>query len=59
MRFLTFTISLIITTLLCHAEGVATWLSTSHNFGTFKEELGKVSCEMKMIITGDSYIKIT
>lgn len=59
MRFLTFTISLIITTLLCHAEGVATWLSTSHNFGTFKEELGKVSCEMKMINTGDSDIKIT
>lgn len=59
MRFLTLTISLIITTLLCHAEGVATWLNTSHDFGTFKEELGKVSCEMKMINTGDSDIKIS
>lgn len=58
MRYLIFTISLIMT-FICHAEGVATWLSTSHDFGTFKEETGKVSCEMKMINTGDNDIKIS
>lgn len=43
----------------CHAEGVATWLRTTYDFGTFKEELGKVSCEIKMVNTGDDDMHIT
>lgn len=44
---------------LCHAEGVATWLNTSHDFGTFREEVGKVSCDIKLVNTGDSALRIT
>ena len=43
----------------CRAEGVATWITTSHNFGSFKEEAGKVSCDFKMVNTGDSTLRIT
>lgn len=45
--------------IVANAEGVATWLQTSHDFGTFKEETGKVSCSIKMVNTGDSDIRIS
>ncbi len=52
-------ISFMFMALLVHGEGIAKWLSQEYNFGAFKEELGKVSCEMKMVNTGDSAIRIT
>lgn len=58
MRLL-LSISLIVVALSVCGKGVATWLSNDHDFGTFKEETGKVSCEMKMVNTGDSVISIT
>lgn len=59
MRIFAFSITLIFMTLFGHAQGVATWLNTTHDFGTFKEESGKMTCEMKMINTGDSVIRIS
>ena len=41
------------------AQGVATWLETSHDFGTFREQDGKVTCEMRLVNTGDSALVIT
>lgn len=41
------------------AEGIASWLNSTHDFGTFKEEVGNVTCVMKMVNTGDSNIRIT
>lgn len=52
-------ISFMLMALLAHSEGLATWLTQEYNFGTFTEESGKVSCEMKMVNTGDNAIRIT
>ena len=41
------------------AEGIATWLNPEYDFGTFKEEHGKVTGEIKMVNTGDSEMIIT
>ena len=41
------------------AQGVATWLETSHDFGTFREQDGKVTCVMRLVNTGDSTLVIT
>lgn len=59
MKSLSFSLTLLLVTFFCYAEGKATWLNTMHDFGTFNENAGKVSCEMKMINTGDDNIKIT
>ena len=58
MRLL-LSISLLFMALSVHGEGIATWLIHDYDFGTFKEESGKVSCEMKMVNTGDSVMRIT
>lgn len=41
------------------AQGVGTWIETTHDFGTFKEEVKTVTCTMKMVNTGDSAMVIT
>lgn len=35
-------------------QGEAHWLEQEHDFGTFNEKDGKVSCTMRMVNTGDS-----
>lgn len=52
-------ISMIISALAMNAEGKVSWLQSTYDFGTFKEENGKVSCDIKMINTGDSVLRIT
>lgn len=59
MRHLLAVVLFIQMAVLCHAEGVATWLRTVYDFGSFKEETGKVSCVMKFINTGDSALRVT
>lgn len=41
------------------AAGMARWLQSEYDFGTFKEEVGKVSCKMLFVNVGDSAIVIT
>ena len=45
--------------LLALAQGRATWLETTHDFGTFHEQDGKVTCTMRVVNTGDSSLLIT
>lgn len=35
-----------------------TWLETSHNFGTFKEENGNVACKIRFVNVGDENVVI-
>ena len=35
----------------CSASAQVTWLETSHDFGTFDEDKGKVTCTMRMVNT--------
>ncbi len=50
--------SLLISGILCTAltgicGGEARWIETTHDFGTFDESMGKVTCTMKFINIGD------
>lgn len=40
------------------AEARIEWIETEHNFGVFREEMGKVSCQFKGINTGDEPLVI-
>ena len=40
------------------AQGVPSWLETSHDFGTILEQDGKVSCTMRVVNTGDSVLHL-
>ncbi|MBR5102664.1 MAG: DUF1573 domain-containing protein [Muribaculaceae bacterium] len=44
--------------LLAADNGVVTWVSDVHDFGTFKEEIGKVTHEFLLVNTGDSPLTI-
>lgn len=59
MRTVALFISLLLCALAMNAEDAVSWLQKTHDFGTFKEENGKVSCDIKMINSGDSVIRIT
>ena len=41
------------------AQGVATWLETEHDFGTFNEQERTVKCHLRMVNTGDSALIIS
>ena len=43
---------------LVWAQPQVTWIETSHDFGTFNEERGKVSCAMRFINTGNEPLVI-
>lgn len=43
----------------CSAKGVVSWIETVHDFGTFKEEVREVKCEMPLVNTGDEPLVIT
>lgn len=59
-RYIAILFSLISMYSLIHAEGgVGQWIQKKHNFGTIREEDGKVSCEMKLVNVGDSAMRIT
>lgn len=45
--------------LSCMASGEIKWLQTTHDFGTFDEDLGNVSCVMQFVNIGDSDVVIT
>ena len=48
------TITLIaLTTLIAAAQPQVTWLERQHDFGVFKEENGKVTCQMHVVNTGN------
>lgn len=40
-------------------QGEVRWLESEHDFGTFKEDCGKVTCTMRMVNVGDSALTIT
>ena len=48
-----------VVTVLAMAQGVPTWLETTHDFGTFRDELQTVTTVMKVVNTGDSALVIT
>lgn len=50
---------IILVTFIAQGKSSISWLQVTHNFGTFKEELGKVSCDFKVVNTGDNDIRIT
>ncbi|MDO4512099.1 MAG: DUF1573 domain-containing protein [Bacteroidales bacterium] len=41
------------------AQGVPSWMETTHDFGTFRDSLKTVTTEMKVVNTGDSALMIT
>ncbi|MEG2598194.1 MAG: DUF1573 domain-containing protein [Muribaculaceae bacterium] len=41
------------------ATGEVRWLKTTHDFGAFDEDIGKVSCNIQFINDGDSAVVIT
>jgi len=45
--------------LLGAAQPQVTWLETTHDFGTFLEEGGKVQCPLRMVNTGDEPLVVT
>ena len=54
-----FTLVFTILTLVAQTQDSATWLSTTHHFGSFSEEVGKMTHVFKMVNTTDSNIFIT
>lgn len=59
MRISLLSVIIIFSSLFAQAQGSATWLSTSHHFGSFHEEVGNMSHTFKMVNTGDSTLRIT
>lgn len=59
MRSAVAIVVLLCCTLLAWGQAEVHWLGTAHDFGTFKEETGKVSCTMRLVNTGDSILVIT
>ena len=58
MRY-TLTITLILlTALLVTAQPQATWLERKHDFGVFKEQDGKVTCQLRLVNTGNTPLLI-
>ena len=49
---------LLLSSLPLSAQGVASWLESGHDFGTIREEDGKVSCVMRVVNTGDSALVV-
>ena len=45
--------------LLCSAQGVPYWLETTHDFGTFRDDLKEVTCVMKVVNKGDAPLIIS
>lgn len=59
MRNAVVILSMLCCTLLAWGQAQVHWIDTSHDFGTFKEEGGKVSCTMRLVNAGDSILVIT
>ena len=47
------------TALAANAKGVVSWLETVRDFGTFREEVREVKCDMRLVNTGDEPLVIT
>lgn len=50
-HFLTITL-LVLTALFATAQPQVTWLERQHDFGVFKEQDGKVTCQLRLVNTG-------
>lgn len=59
MRHVIISLLLTLSTVAAGAQGVVTWLETEHDFGTFLESDGKVTCHMRMVNTGTADLIIT
>ena len=44
--------------MLAAAQPQATWLERQHDFGVILEENGKVSCDIRLVNTGDEPLLI-
>lgn len=55
----TLLLCMLISTTVIRSQGIATWLETVHDFGTFPESEKTVTGIMKMVNTGDSAMIIT
>lgn len=49
----------IVSVLSVNAAGKIEWLEKVYDFGTFDEDMGKVSCDIKFVNTGDGDVVIT
>ena len=56
-RALTITL-IVLTALIVTAQPQATWLERKHDFGVFKERDGKVTCQLRLVNTGDAPLLI-
>lgn len=45
--------------LVASAQPIAQWLESSHDFGTFREDIGKVSTTLRVVNVGDSAMYIS
>lgn len=59
MRSAVAIVALLCCTLFAWGQAEVHWLQTEHEFGTFNEENGSVSCTMRLVNTGDSILVIT
>lgn len=59
MKHLVTTLIITLATATMSAQPVATWLETSHDFGTILEQDGKVTCNLRIVNTGDAPLLIT
>ncbi len=46
-------------TTVAYASPQIVWIKDSHDFGTFKEECGEVTCSMQFVNTGDAPVAVT
>lgn len=44
---------------IAYAAPQVVWIKDSHDFGTFREECGEVTCSMQFVNTGDTPVAIT
>ncbi len=59
MRIISLVIVIMLSAFSAQAKNSVSWLQVTHNFGTFKEEIGKVSCDFKFVNTGDADVRIS
>lgn len=58
MKRLALILSLFMTAAIASGQPVAVWLETCHDFGTFHEQDGKVTCQLRVVNTGDADLLI-
>lgn len=53
------TVILLLAASFAYAAPQVVWIKDSHDFGTFREECGEVTCSMQFVNTGDAPVVIT